>query len=848
MNRFKSLILASAAVAMLLGAATESYAQPGKPSGVPSPASSVEYFLPTQNAKYNKNIQSPQEFFGFEIGERLADWGDITRYVEYLADKSNRVSVKKFGFTFERRQFMQVCITSPSNQRNLDKIRKDHLKVLDPTQSDKIDLEKMPLIVNLCGNIHGNEISGSQALLPIMFYYAAVDDKAVADMLENTVIVFTPGQNPDGLSRFAMWVNSTSSINHFVDGQSREYSEAGPSSRANHYWMDTNRDWLTAQFPEGQNLVKMYEYWMPNVLLDLHEMGAGRTALYYISPGDPKRTYKYIPQENQDLTKEIGKTTGRYLDSIGVPYYTGRGYDDFFIGKGACYGDIQGSVCILHELSSTRGHVRDFGPMGIHNFGENVRWHSLAACGVLNGSIANAKALKEYQKNFYVNAAKAAAADPGKGYLFDARGNRGIAFNFLENLLLHEIDVYPVKGQEGKYFVPFEQKHYYKIKGIFEDITEYEDDKFYDISTWSPARAYNLNYEVVAETPVVDKKIVEVAFPQGAVKGGASTIGYAFAPAEYYTPYMIAALQKKGVNLQVAKAPFAYKNKASKIDVTMPAGTIVIPADGQIFSGQDLFNFLDELAKKCGVDVVGFQAKKPKDFSLAEVNCVPVRNTRTALITDTGASQQQGSIWYLLDYRYAMNHSLVDFRNFNRKDFKMDKYDAIVFTGNVNGQLEGEATQKLTNWVENGGTLIVLGGSHYLVRRIGNDSVKGDVGNDEHNRGGGVSGLVLNAEISHDSPLTWGYDQDNIDVFQNNATVWSVDNGAEVVMKYAAEPYRSGYVTKEQLAKFSGSPIVATKRMGKVCIIFIHNDFTYRSYWFGTNHILTNAILFGNLI
>ncbi|MBR6269705.1 MAG: hypothetical protein IKR30_03935 [Bacteroidales bacterium] len=843
MNRFKSLILASAAVAMLFGAATESYAQPGKPSGVPSPASSVEYFLPTQNAKYNKNIQSPQEFFGFEIGERLADWGDITRYVEYLADKSNRVSVKKFGFTFERRQFMQVCITSPSNQRNLDKIRKDHLKVLDPTQSDKIDLEKMPLIVNLCGNIHGNEISGSQALLPIMFYYAAVDDKAVADMLENTIIVFTPGQNPDGLSRFAMWVNSTSSINHFVDRSSREYSEAGPSSRANHYWMDTNRDWLTAQFPEGQNLVKMYEYWMPNVLLDLHEMGASRNGLYYISPGDPDRTYKYIPQENQDLTKEIGKTTGKYLDSIGVAYYTGRGYDDFFIGKGACYGDIQGSVCILHELSSTRGHVRDFEKYGVHNFGETVRWHSLAACGVLNGSIANAKALKEYQKNFYVNAAKAAAADPGKGYLFDARGNKGIAFNFLENLLLHEIDVYPVKGQEGKYFVPFGQQHYYKIKGIFEDIdvSEYKSSHFYDISTWSPARAYNLNFEVVAEAPVVDKKITEVVFPQGAVKGGASTIGYAFAPAEYYTPYMIAALQKKGVNLQVATAPFAYKNKASKIDITMPAGTIVIPAEGQIFSGQDLFNFLDELAKKCGVDVVGFQAKKPKDFSLAEVNRVPVRNTRTALITDTGASQQQGSIWYLLDYRYAMNHSLVDFKTFNRKEFKMDKYDAIVFCGNINSQLDAEANTNLTNWVENGGTLIMVGGSHYLVRRIGNDSVKGETGE-------GISGLVLSAEINHDSPLTWGYDQDNIDVFQNNATVWSVDNGAEVVMKYAAEPYRSGYVSKENLEKLAGSPIVATKRMGKGCIIYIHNDFTYRSYWFGTNHILTNAILFGNLI
>ena len=73
---------------------------------------------------------------------------------------------------------------------------------------------------------------------------------------------------------------------------------------------------------------------MPSVLLDLHEMGGFRNGLYYFSPGDPNRTYKYIPQENQDLTKAISQTTGRYLDSIGVANYTGRGYDDFFIGNG----------------------------------------------------------------------------------------------------------------------------------------------------------------------------------------------------------------------------------------------------------------------------------------------------------------------------------------------------------------------------------------------------------------------------------------------------------------------------------------------------------------------------------
>ena len=465
MIHFRHFILLASVAACLLATVPQLPAQPLKP--VESPASA--------------QILSPQAFLGFDLDDRMVDWGDVTRYVDYLATASDRVSVMRFGYTIERRQFLQVCITSPANQQRLEEIRQAHLKVTDAAVSAGIDLEALPLVIDLRATIHGNEISGVQALMSVMYQYAASEDPAVADMLDHTVLLVVPAQNPDGLSRFAMWVNSNASVHHFLDNQAREYHETAPSSRANHYWMDTNRDWLTAQYPEGRNLVSMYTYWMPNVLLDLHEMGSARTALYYFSPGDPKRTYQYVPQENQDLTRAISQTTARYLDSIEVPYFTGSGYDDYFIGKGACYGDIQGSVCILHELSSTRGHLRDCGKFGIRSFAETVLWQRTATRGVIDGAVANAQAIKDFQRRFFQDAAAAAAADPFSGYVFDARGNRGVAFKFLENLLLHEIDVYPVAGEEGRYYVPFRQKHYYKIKGIFEDITEFQDDHFYDI-------------------------------------------------------------------------------------------------------------------------------------------------------------------------------------------------------------------------------------------------------------------------------------------------------------------------------------------------------------------------------
>lgn len=844
MSKSQKMLTAVVLGATVLFSAIPAPAQPARPADTPSPAASLEYFIPVQGAQYDPSILTPQAYFGFELGERLADWGDITGYMNYLAKASDRVSTKLFGKTFEGRRFMHVYITSPQNQNRLEQIRQEHMQLLDPQVSGNLDIDAMPLVVNLGGSIHGNEISGAQALIVIAYYYAAAQNAEVVKTLENTVLVLTPGFNPDGINRFCSWINTTSSRYHFLDRQSREYREAMPSSRANHYWMDCNRDWLTAQFDVGQNGVRMYEYWMPTVLLDMHEMG--NRNLFYFSPGDPNRTYQYIPQENQDLTLAISKFTQRNMESIGTQYFTRRGYDDFFIGKGACYGDIQGSVCILHEAASSRGHLAKSQNHGEYSLPETIRWQGYAAMAVVEGAIANRHALMDYQRRFYVDAAAAAEADANRGYLFDARGDKALAWHFVDNLRLHEIDVYRTADKQGneQYYVPFRQRHYYKIKGIFEDITSYQDSLFYDISTWSPARGYNLNYALTPAEPKNLEKIAQWDFPKGTVSGGLSPIGYAFSNSEYYAPYLIGALQRKGVRVEVAPQPFEYRYKAAKIKKSFAAGTLIVPVADQPLNADELYALICEEAEKSAVDVTALQADKRKGFDLAAVQRETVRQPRTAIVASTGASILQGSMWYLLDARYAMNHTLLDEATFTDTTCNLAVYDAIIFSGSRVPKKEScpEAYAKLAEWVKAGGTLILIGGANHVGAHIGADSPKITIPQSN------IAGLVLNARMECESPILWGYNPRNLDLFKTRVSIWDMPENARVILRWDEQPYRSGYATDKDIARLAGTPAAATVLFGKGAIVYFLEEVNYRSYWFGANHLLTNAIYYGNLL
>ena len=306
---------------------------------------------------YDENIPTPESVLGHRIGDRHTRPHQIVEYFEAVAAASDRVSLSTYGYTYEGRPLIAAAVTNPSNQSRLEALRDANLRLSEDALavSDEA-LEDMPVIAQFHYTVHGNEASGSEAAILLLYHLAAGDGAAVRAVLDNSIVVIDPCINPDGRDRFVDWVNGNRSRGGNPDPQDREHHEPWPEGRTNHYWFDLNRDWLPAQLVESQARLELFHSWRPHVLLDAHEMGSDQT--FFFQPGVPERTNPNTPVPSQNLTDRLARYTARALDRIGSLYFTREHYDDFYYGKGSTYPDVNGSIGILFEQASSRALVR----------------------------------------------------------------------------------------------------------------------------------------------------------------------------------------------------------------------------------------------------------------------------------------------------------------------------------------------------------------------------------------------------------------------------------------------------------------------------------------------------------
>ena len=166
----------------------------------------LSYYLP-QDISYDENITTPQEVLGYVPGEWHVTHDLLVSYMKKLAEDSPRITIENRGTTYEGRPLILLTITSPQNHNNLEKIRKTHLELTEKIGED-LNTVEMPIVVNQGFSIHGNEASGSNAALLAAYYLAAAQGPEIEETLNNTIILFDPSFNPDGLQRFASWVNT----------------------------------------------------------------------------------------------------------------------------------------------------------------------------------------------------------------------------------------------------------------------------------------------------------------------------------------------------------------------------------------------------------------------------------------------------------------------------------------------------------------------------------------------------------------------------------------------------------------------------------------------------------------
>ena len=357
----------------------------------------LSYFLKNHKS-YNQSIPKPSEFTlaNMEVGNSHISHDRLVQYMSALANASERITITNRGETFEGRPLILLTITSEENHKNLESIRTNHLDI--NSTKTIVDFSKMPVVVYQGYSIHGNEPSGSNAAMLYAYHLAASNDNELLEALEKSIILLDPSMNPDGLQRFAHWVNTNKSYNLNPDNNDREFDENWPKGRTNHYWFDMNRDWLPVQLPESEARIKTFHNWSPNILTDHHEMGTNST--FFFQPGIPSRVNPLTPKKNQLLTKEIGKFHDKRLSEIGSLFYSEEDYDDFYFGKGSTFPDINGAVGILFEQGSSRGHLQE-SINGLLSFPFTIKNQLTVSLSTLEAAVEMRETLLAYQNDFF---------------------------------------------------------------------------------------------------------------------------------------------------------------------------------------------------------------------------------------------------------------------------------------------------------------------------------------------------------------------------------------------------------------------------------------------------------------
>jgi murein tripeptide amidase MpaA len=808
----------------------------------------LSYYL-SQDVTYDQSIPTPESVIGHQVGEWHITHDKLVYYMQALAKSSNRVSIENRGTTFEGRPLLLLTITSPENHKNLESIRQTHIA---STENNSVDTNNMPIVVYQGFSIHGNEPSGSNASMLAAYHLAAAQGDAINNLLENTVILFDPSLNPDGLQRFAYWANTNKSENLNPDSNDREYDEVWPGGRTNHYWFDMNRDWLPVQLPESRARIASFHKWLPNILTDHHEMGTN--ASFFFQPGIPSRTHPLTPKLNQELTKSIGNFHAKALDKIGSLYYTEESFDDFYYGKGSTYPDINGGIGILFEQASSRGHIQE-SDNGILTFPFTIRNQLTAALSTLEAAKNMRKEILQYQHDFYKNARNEGTKENGKAIVFGDEKDAAKTFHLAEILKRQHIDFHELKADfasNGKrfkkgyaYIIPKNQKNTRMINAMFERRTTFQDSLFYDVSAWTFPLAFGLDYEENISTSNAGAKVENLQMKTGTVSSK-SNYAYLMEWHEYYTPKALNAILNAGLRAKVGMKQFSINGK------DYDYGTILIPIQNQNKTATELFEFLQKISEESHVQIDAVKTGLTQGIDLGSNQFRALKQPKVAMIVGDGISPYDaGEMWHLFDQRYDILLTKLD--NNALSYTNLDRYNTIILPS---GRVDGSATKKLKEWVEKGGTLI---GYRSALNWLKNSEfIKVDFKKMEREakditfeqrsdyRGAQyIGGAIFEAHLDRSHPINFGYKSDKIALFRNNTLFMNADKHSyNNPIQYSKKPLLSGYISKPNLDSLALTVPFKVKNLGRGNVVVFTDNTNFRAFWYGTNKLLMNAIFF----
>jgi hypothetical protein len=902
--------------------------------GVPKPESVLGYEIGGQNTQY-----AMQEKTLLAIADAARD----------------RVKVEEYGSTYERRPMRVFIVSSPENIARLDAIHADLDKIADPRGVAQADLDaivaRTPAVVWFSHSVHGNESPGFESAMQLLYQLAASEEPATVEALKKTIVVINPSSNPDGHERFTVWYNSVNVGN--PDNGANEHDEPWSiQGRFNHYRFDMNRDVMSSTQREVQAMMREMIRWHPMVSADLHgQVGTyffppdARAINENVGP-DFAKWMGLLGRGNANAFDAHGWMY--YSRDIFDFYYVG--YWDVFPSlmggagmtfetdgggwKGLLWRRDDGSLVSFRDgiakhftasvatMQTTADHsterVRDYlkfrqwaisdGRSGTMKRvvllpGSDPGRTAELVAALLRGGIEVRKAgagFASTKAHAYADDAVAARQFAAGAYVVDLAQPQGkLAKSWLEPQPV--MDSVFVKAQIEKY-----QRNVRRGKS-----GQREGYEFYDITAWAMPVAYGVEaywtedaapvtgdlLALPAEEPSlpaarqaprrVGGELLATDIPSGVVGGRRAGSTYLFKPDRNGASRLAYHLLAEGYRVAVTTMPM----EADKAD--WPRGTYVVRAAR---NDSTLHARIDALARESGVEVTAVKSAfiEEGQYGTGSETTQPLIAPKIAVVGDEGISQTSyGAIWWAFERRYGIAFTPISLGSLTGSD--LTRFNVIIipdaYPGALSGRLGKSGVERLKTWIENGGTLITMGGASAWAaredvnltsaRRVGADekdtatASKNPASDDSakarrareatserakemlipvaspssnNNVPQSLPGTHFDVELDRTHWLTYGYEQPRITVMLDGSTFFKLSkDGANVGVFATTGPLtRAGFTWPDNTERLlRGTAFLIEESTGDGHVILFSNEPMFRAWWRSLDRLVLNGVILG---
>ncbi|MFK7952916.1 MAG: M14 family metallopeptidase [Ekhidna sp.] len=813
-------------------------------------------------------IQSPNEFHGYELGSKFTRHHQVVDYYNHISENSEKVTLQQYGKTYEDRPLLTAFISTPKNLANLEQIRTDNLKragILEGTPSTDI------AIIWLSYNVHGNESSSTEASMATI-YELVKDGSSRSDWLENTVVIIDPCINPDGRERYVnfYWQNGNQPYN--PDPNSLEHNEPWPGGRANHYLFDLNRDWAWQSQIESQARIKIYNQWLPQIHVDFHEQGINSP--YYFAPA-AQPYHELITGFQRDFQKEIGRNHAKYFDENNWFYFTKQFFDLLYPSYGDTYPTYNGAIGMTYEQA---GHGRA-GLGIIKQEGDSLTLKDRIAHHYTTGlstveiaSMNSERLLTEFGKFFGDNSSL-----KYKSFVLKYDGNDD-KFNALKAWLdtqgIEHGTASGSKGLKGYEYSSGDTKSFSVGTNdlvintdqpkatlahiLFEPKTTLVDSVTYDITAWGVPYAYGIQAYATTQLISVNSNEVDEFKPM-------STPDKAYAFMSKWNSMddarFLASLLKNNI-----KVRFTERDMNHKGELFDRGSLIIAKRDNKSIKNfeKTITDLANESERTISAVGTGFMDGGP-DIGSSDVKYL--KKPKIALIGGDGTSSLAfGATWHFMeqDLNYPVTVLGTDY--FGRVD--LSKYDVIIMQSGWYGLFRDGQMKKLMDWVSAGGKLIAVEGAlnklknsdYSSLSEFNSDDEKKALKREKEEREqrekmvsyesqerefikGFAPGAIYKVKVDNTHPLAFGYGKTYFTLKTgSNKVAYLEGNNVGVIVSEG--DILSGFAGKYAREDMKKSLVFGVENKGRGQIVHIVDNPLFRSFWQNGKLMFVNAMFF----